>query len=268
MSVTTALTVTPATWAAALKARQPNATWRLDGVFPDNARINDVDGLTLIGGTFTGSKPLVFTRGRGLTLKDVKFAGVEPRQESAVSVFGISDVNVSAMSVNGYRNGLLMNDVEGFDLDGLSLSDLSADGVHGASIRKGRIANVTVHGTRSYGGEHPDGVQLRSVDGLPPTSDVTVEDCLFVGHINGLLATDHGAGGFERLTIRRIKARISRTLGLGVAGARGLVMEDIDVSTLPGSERQARIVIRDCTDVTTTAAISAAYRTRAAVAFA
>lgn len=260
--------VTATDLASALKARKPGDVLQLEGIFPDSYRINDIDNLTLIGGTFTGRKPLVFTRGNGLTLKGQRFTGIEPRSESATSIFSVANVKVSNFTVTAYRNGLIMNDVAGFDLDGFSLSDLSADGVHCAAVRNGRIANVTVHGTRSYGAEHPDGIQLRSVDGLPPTSDVVVEDCLFVGHINGLLATDHGAGGFKNLTLRRIRAAISRTQGIGIAGADGLIMEDVVVTTLPGAEKQARIVVRECLNVTPRAAAWGAYEGRKAANFA
>lgn len=243
------LDVTADTWAAAIRKLAPQTTLRVKGEIPGDWRIGDVDRLIIEGGTFTGRKPLVFTRGRGLTLLGQRFVGGEPRSDSAVSIYGLDEVKARDLVVDGYRNGPVLSDVVNFDFEGLALSNLSADGFVGASVRKGRIAKVAVHGTRSYGEEHPDGVQLYSKAELPPTGDVVVEDCLFVGHINGFMATDHGTGGFDRLTVRRIRALISRTQGVGVAGARGLDLQDVDVSTLPGAEKQARVVLRDCENV-------------------
>lgn len=211
------------------------------------------EGLTIIGGTWTG---LRLDRVAGLTIKDVDLVG--PGAEDArladgygVFVNGGSGVMISGLRASGYKSGVVISRVDGFEVTGCGLSRMRSDGVQIAESRNGRIAGNVIHGTRILGDEHPDGIQIWSRPTSPPTADIVIEDNLIVGETQGISGFNHvraevNDGGFDRITIRRNRVVGGYPHGIALVEGRDCIVTDNAVSTYPGSRWRASINLVRC----------------------
>lgn len=283
------MTVTPETIAAAIPAAKPGDTLVLEGVFgglplkgrPANltldcrkatitgdTRTADLDGLTLIGGTWTAAAPISITRGRGLTMIEPVMRGPDARTGSAVTCVGVAGVKVLGAVISTYRNAVVLSEVDGFEVSG-AFNDLGVDGVTLSACWNGWIHDLTVHGHRLLPEAHGDAVQIRSLRGKRPTANLRIEDVEITGDCAGVQTTlKTGDGGFDNITVRRLKTH-TRETGCAMLGVRGLTLEDVQARTYPGALQLARVYVReDCTDVTLSRVGYAAYRNKRAAVLA
>lgn len=234
-----------------------------------NSRTADVDGLRILGGLWTGSAPLTITRGHGLEMVEPIMRGPVERTGTALAFIGVSDVRIIGAAVSGFRNGLALTEVDGFEVSG-GFSDMGVDAVQIAASWNGHVHDLTVHGTRLLPKAHGDGLQLRSIAGKKPTGNILIEDVEITGDCQGVLTTLKALdGGFDNLTLRRVRTRVRYANGVAMLGVRSLVLEDIDVGTYPCADVISRAYVReDCTDVTMRNVKYAAYRNKRAAVLA
>jgi len=211
----------------------------------------EAEGLTLLGGTWTAAAPLRFDGGRNIAVRGGSFKGPESREGVGIAAYGVAGFIAAELRLEAFRNGLVLDGVTGFEVAGCAFSDMAADGIQGVAVRKGLLRDLTIHGSRkAKGTEHSDGIQLRSRPDAPPTADIRIEDVEIVGDVQGVICTNKGDnGGFDRITIRRVRARVSFSRAISVVDGRGVTVADCRVSTYPGAEWRAAIVTERCSDL-------------------
>ncbi len=270
------MTITPVTSsdisAAILKVKAGD-TLALSGLFPDplplktrpadltldctlatissDSRTVDVQGMTFLGGVWTGVNPINITRGRDIRIIDAVMSGPAERLGNAMSFVGIKGLTVLGTAVSSYKNGMSLGSIDTFEVGNCGFEGMRADAIQGAPMWNGRFHGLRVHGTRPSEGAHCDGVQLRCVAGQPGTANIVVEDCEFMGPIQGYVQTHKSTDPrFSNITVRRVRASVSMPIGIGLLATDGATLEDCHVSTYPHADYQSRIYVApDCLDV-------------------
>lgn len=215
-----------------------------------------VEGLAILGGIWAGIR---IDRPTALVIRDAELIG--PGADDArladgygVMVSGGRGVVLTRLAATGFKSGVVLSRVDGFEVLGCGLARMRSDGVQVGESRNGRIAGNVIHGTRILGDEHPDGIQLWSRPTSPPTADIVIEDNLVVGETQGVCGFNHvragiDDGGFDRITIRGNRIVGGYPNGISLQDGRDCVVTDNTVSTYPGSRWRASINLIGCAGV-------------------
>ena len=215
------------------------------GVFRGHVRLDGVHGLTFVKATFAGPDTatahigVIAQRCTGLAFKDCAFTGLQ--------------------------KGVVFDLCDTFTVDLCEFSRMSSDGVNVAASGHGRITRSQFHDFVQFDLlAHPDAIQLWSRATSPPVADIVISDNKIVGNMQGIGGFNHitagvDDGGFDRITIERNSVEVSFANGIAINAARGLVLRDNAVKTLPGAKWQARISVIQCTNVTRSGNTVAAY---------
>jgi hypothetical protein len=214
--------------------------------------INDVEGLIICGGTWRKSDEehggaLRVDKSSGVRVERARFVGPGERPGVLARGYGVRflnsrDVAVIDSTFAGFRGGLTMNDVEGFAVERNTFLRMSSDGFIGGAVRRGILADNTASGFRIIKDEHPDGIQLFSPPGMPPSADVVITRNRIVGDTQGIgLYPGTNERGYDRITITNNDIEVSYPPAIAVDGVRGLVLKDNKVRTLPGAQHRASI---------------------------
>lgn len=192
--------------------------------------LNDVHGLTLLGGTIVGPG------GRSYGLK----------------IDRSSAIRVERMEITGAHRGVVANMSEDLAFVGNRFHDLISDGLDVALSRRVLIERnscrdfhytrpvFTPDGVRLADGDHPDCIQLWSRPQAPPVADVQVIDNEIDGYTQGIWFGDgiHNGvadGGFDRVLIRGNRVRVAFPNGISLLNGRDSVVRDNRVDTTPGA---------------------------------
>lgn len=262
--------ITAPTLATALASAKPGDTLALSGEFPA-MRPKIPEGVTLdcraarMTGLWYPSSTLRRVRiegGRWAGLRADGVARLEidgARFEGAGTGYGLfvnggSEVHVRGLRFAGYRAGIVLNKVAGFEIRGSRFTAMTSDGMTLGECRRGMVSGNRFWGFTPSEGAHPDGVQLYSRPTSPPTADIEIRDNIMAGMMQGIGCFNHvrdgvDDGGFDRLTIRRNVVIGGYPHAIAVVAGRDLVVEDNDVSTWPGARWRASINLVDCAGV-------------------
>jgi hypothetical protein len=278
--------VTQDTIATAIAASGPDVTLMLEGVFPSiplkdrkpnltldctkatitgDTRTGKLDGLTIRNGLFTSVAPLAFVEGgRGLRIEGSRFDGPSARSGTAINIQGMSEVTIKDVRLDTYANGLVLARSSYITVEDIAFRNMRKDMIQAAAVWVATVRRMVGHGTRPGAGDHSDGVQIRSIAGLKPTCDVTLEDITITGDVQAVVTTSKaGDGGFDRVALRRARLCAGQPSGAGFLDVRGLTLEDVEVSTVPGSLYLSKVFVAPtCTDVTMSNVRYAPYRAK------
>lgn len=212
--------------------------------------LRDVTDLTLIGGKWTGGSPLRLNDCGDIDVRNPIMRGPEAREGVGIAAYDVEGLKVMGGALAGFRNGLLLSGVRRFEVAGSGFCDMAADGIQGVACWDGWLHHLVIHGSRkATGTEHSDGIQMRSDPGRPPTSDILIEHVEAFGEVQGVIFTNKAGGGFDRVTIRNVRASVAYPRAISVVDGRGVTVTDCHVSSYPGARWPARIVTERCTSV-------------------
>lgn len=207
--------------------------------------LKNVSGIAISGGTVTGPGG----RSYGVTITDA------------------NDIVVNDMTITGAHRGIVVAKSDGVTIIDNHLTGLISDGINIASsrhivIRGNSCRNfspirsiIDQQGKKVREGDHADCIQAWSRPLSPPTSDVIVENNDIEGEMQGVFFGNHvrngvDDGGFDRITIRNNRIRISYPNGIVLGNGRDSIVTQNSVSTLPGAvnlrhpESKVRTTIR------------------------
>lgn len=272
--------ITAASLPAALAAAKPGARLKLSGAFGDVLLRGDkmaagltldltaaeitgswkavaMTGLRLIGGTWRGKLPLRLDRCTDVRVTGGVYEGpgaYDANLADGYAVFVVvgQGIVVESIRADGFKSGVVLSKVDGFEVTGCGLSRMRSDGIQAGECWNGRIAGNVIHGTKTLGAEHPDGIQIWSRASSPPTSDIVIEDNLVAGDTQGIcgfnIQNRNGAddGGYDRITIRRNRVSAGHPQGISLTDARDSSVTDNVVSTYPGSRWRASLNLTRC----------------------
>ena len=281
------ITATPATFAARIDSAKPGDTLQLaagDYGSPTIARktwapvltidaraarftgwmVTGVQGLRIRGGTVTSSvrEPdhlpvAVVDKSQDVGIDGTSFVG--PGGPGGVGTPGGSgtgllvrysqNVTLDNGKFSGLRKGVVYNMVTGGHIKDTMLTSLRSDGINLASSHQITVQRIEcVDFSPIVPVDHPDCVQLWSVKGQEPTSDITVRDSKATGSMQGFTAFDHGTGGFDRLTFINNIVRNNYPHGIAMYAARNSVIRGNDIASIPGSRYWPVVHVGNNTD--------------------
>lgn len=248
-----------------LKYRKPNLT--LDctaATITGDTRTTNLDGLTVIGGRFTGGAPFNFYGGKNFAIRGAKFIGPQARVNNAITVQSMTGVTVTDCEFDTFVNGVTLAGVSNGVLVNTTFRNMRKDMVHAAGVWNLAIREFVGHGTDPQDGDHPDGIQIRNLPDRPPSCDITMEGVTLTGKIQGVVTTHKtGDGGFDRITLRRARICAGHPNGAGFIAVRSLILDDVEVKTLPGSPYLSKVYVDPtCSDVVMSKVSYAPYRAK------
>jgi hypothetical protein len=132
---------------------------------------------------------------------------------------------------------------------GGTITGMGVDGIDIAAAQRVLVDGVTCQDFKPIKDAHPDCVQLWSKQQYPATADVTVQNVVSSGDMQGVTAFNHpdqGDPGFDR--IRFINNRVDGSYPQGVAlyDARDSVVTGNRTTTIPGSRFKTTINVIRC----------------------
>lgn len=222
----------------------------------------DAGGFTLAGWTFQNCSGITL---KNATLKPAKpggraimasgmdrfavtasrFVGSNSATDYGFTAGDSTNASVTGCVFTNLLKGLGFGAVTGGVIQGNAFEGMNSDAIDVAESCDITIAANVVHGTLSTTGEHPDGIQMWSRATSPPCTNITIEDNLLVGTMQGIFLGDRPApyadGGYGSVIIRRNRVCTAFPNGIGVYNCRDLILEDNAVSTYPGSRFWTKI---------------------------
>lgn len=201
------------------------------------------------------------TGARFSTLDLTRVSGVQVRngevQAPGGRSYGITirfahDVRVEGMKVGGARIGIVIDRSENIAVVNTRMEGLISDGMNIALSHHVLVQGNTCRdfnpippiytpdGVLVRDGDHPDCIQAWSRPGTAPTADVQVLDNQMEGRMQGIFFGNHvrdgiDDGGFDRITIRNNRVRVSFPQGIALQDGRDSIVTDNDVQTVKGA---------------------------------
>ncbi len=255
------IAATPATFPQALAQAKTGDTVQLSGNFgalvvqkaPPGVSIDasgaaftyvylsGLSGLTWSGGTFA---PVDWHGGfYVLNSQDITVSGLSTRDAGSWPGFSArksSNITLGASRFDRPSIGITIEEVSGGTVSGNSVVGASIDGIDIAGSHGLRVVLNGLSGNIPAPGVHADGIQLWSLAGEAPTSDIYVGQNLVFGHTQGVTAFP-GNGGYDRITFDGNTVIGDEPQGIALYGARASTVENNRVMTLPVSNYEATV---------------------------
>ncbi len=216
--------------------------------FTDTLAISDTRNLKIIGGNYGNAvtslaygKAIYVNGVDGLSINNATVVGnyltggISVAASKNIDISGSSFKNVSlGVGFGGVTNGKLSkNTITGATKDGFDIADS-----HNVNVSFNSCTNGT-----PIVGAHPDCVQLWSVAGHSPLSDISVTDNYASGMTQGFNEFDHNQGGLIRGNISRNTVEGLMSQGLACYGCVDTVIADNRLVSLPGAEHVVNLVV-------------------------
>lgn len=217
-----------------------------NAVFTNTLKIYDVTGLTILGGHF-GSTTTAFTGASVLGGSRITFTApvvVGDRTKShGIDFSGTTKVVVDGGSFSGLRSAVALTQVTGGTISNNTSVASTSDGFDIAGSHNISITGNSCSGTAILPGAHPDCVQLWSLDGQPPQSDISVRNNTATGDTQGFTSFNAKDGGGLRIQMINNRVDISYTQGIACYECVDSVFSRNVVTTQAGARWQARMNI-------------------------
>lgn len=194
-----------------------------------SANVRGSNNIRIEGVTFQGTPtPGAMGNGTGMLLR------------------GIRDVSVTACRFSHFRYGLAFLSGDGLKIERNEFNDLRTDAIRGGGVDNLLIAGNVVSNLKPDQGDHPDGVQLWTVNETRPARAITIRDNLIYrgsgGIIQGIFVRDNKLQiPFEDMEISGNMVVGSMYNGVAVQGARRVRITDNEVIPEGGQKSWIRL---------------------------
>ncbi len=206
--------------------------------------VTNLAGVSLKGATWAG---LRLDAASDLSVTDIAvisaFGGRPGGPPQGLAINGGRNITLARLNVAGFQTGVALVRVDGFSLTDSLITDMAADGVQVAAAWRGVIAANTIKDFAPFVvGTHRDGIQLRPLAGVTPTSDIVIAgNTLSVPWGQGISLTDASAGGGDRITVSDNILEVGLSSGVGLSAVRAAVARNNTITNVPdGSQWVAR----------------------------
>lgn len=168
-------------------------------------------------------------------------------QDTAVWIDNATDVEVAGMTMRGPRVGIGVSRSTDVEVRDNRFDGIRSDGVNIAMSQRVRVTGnlclnfnpvLPVYDPRGRlitDGDHPDCVQGWSRRGYPLTADVTIQDNVAIGLMQGVWFEDYGDGGYDRIIVQRNDFTLAMFQGINVNNGRGTIITGNRVRAVPGA---------------------------------
>lgn len=208
----------------------PAVTIRAQGATFDGIDLRDVKGVTIIGGTVKGAGG----RSRGVNAQSVE--NIELRDMTVTGAW-------VGMAMGGSNIRIINNRLTGLISEGIHVP-MSRNILIDGNICEKFNPNVTTYdnlGKVITKGDHPDCIQSWSRPKAPPAADITIQNNVMEGRMQGIFFGNHvrngvNDGGYDRIIIRNNRIKVMYPNAIMLADARNSVVTGNIVETLPGGK--------------------------------
>ena len=208
--------------------------------FTNTFSLSKITGVKILGGKYGSSTKaapvgLGIYGGSNITVSGATFVG-NGGKSHGLDVNGTRNITVSSSTFTGLYLGVGLIGVTGGKLLSNKSIRASSDGFNVADSHNVLVSKNSCSGTKITAGAHPDCVQLWSVAGHTPQSDIEISDNVATGATQGFTSFNGSAGGGDRLLILRNRVDTSYPQGIACYGCRNSVISGNVLTTLPGSK--------------------------------
>ncbi len=214
--------------------------------FTDTLSFTNVAGIKLYGGTYrqyptTAVAIRVSNSDRVVLYKPVVSGNGTSRH--GIDVGNSTNITVDGGTFTGLGLGVGFTSVTGGKvINNKSIGSFS-DGFDFADSHQILVSRNSCSGGATRPGAHPDCVQLWSIAGRKPTSDIEISDNTASGPTQGFTSFDPEAGGGDRILFLRNRVDISYPQGIACYNCRDSVVTGNVLTSLAGSKYRATINI-------------------------
>lgn len=214
-----------------------------NAVFSDTLTLKNLSKVTFVGGTF-GSTTAAMRTGRAVGLYNSnnvifskpKFIGNSIGAAVGLTVAGSTNIGISAGHFTGSKLGIGITSSSDVRISSSRFIGMTSDGVNIAdSHRVTATANLCTD-TVPSAMAHPDCIQLWSIAGNAPQSDIMLSKNTVYGATQGLTSFNSADGGGIRISMIDNIITTSYPQGIACGECSDSVFTGNVLSTLPGAQ--------------------------------
>ena len=193
----------------AIKYHNWSSTVTLDATkatFTDSLALSNLSNFTVIGGHF-GSPTAAETYGEAIYINKVDHvAFVSPTVignfiTAGIGVIGSTNITVTGGTFSHVHKAISLNGVTGATIADNVVTGSTGDGFQVADSHNVNLVSNQCTGSTPLVGDHPDCIQLWSVAGHSPVSDIVIRGNSATGSTQGFTEFNHAQGGALRITV-------------------------------------------------------------------
>ena len=262
------LNATDNNFVAVFNAAKPGDTIRLSGVFGRTSLSNrsfsaqvtidarhaiftntlslwGIDNVRLLGGTYGNSHAAMpaairITASSRILVSAPNVVG-DRVNNHGIDIGSSSGVAVDKGHFSGLKLGVGFIAVTNGRMTGNTSVKSSSDGFNVADSHNVLVSHNSCSSTAIYGAAHPDCVQLWSIAGNTPQSDIEISDNTATGATQGFTLFDHGDGGGDRIKFLRNRVDTSYPQGIACYECRDSQVIGNIVTTMAGARWKTSI---------------------------
>jgi hypothetical protein len=174
--------------------------------FTDTLGLSDLNNLTVVGGNF-GSPTAPEVYGEAIYVNTVdQVAFVNPTVvgnflTGGIGILASTNVAVTGGSFSTVHKAIGLSGVTNAVIDRNIVTGSTGDGFQAADSHNVRLTSNQCVGGTPLVGDHPDCIQLWSIAGNAPVSDIVIDNNYANGGTQGFTEFNHDQGGALRITI-------------------------------------------------------------------
>lgn len=209
------------------------------------------DPSIIIDGSRATFSKIVIRNSSGVYIKDGTVIG-PGRPSIGINIQRSKNVTVDGMTVTGAVTGIIAGASEDIIIKNNKLVGLISDGIQIPLSRKVLIESNSCSnfnpspkvydssGKMIKDGDHADCIQSWSRLKAPPVADLKILNNRIEGKMQGIFLGNGvrdgvSDGGYDRVVIEGNQIRVTSWHGISVSTARGLIVRNNQISTVPGS---------------------------------
>ncbi len=215
-----------------------------------------IDTLTIDATATTKSFPFVVMNSDNIALDNLTAFGdgygANPTAISAIILRDSTNVSLTRSRISKFWHGVTLLNVTGARVADNELRQLRTDGIRGGGVSNSTIEGNVMADFHPIPLDHPDGIQLWSVDQTTSATNVTIRDNLVVRGkgeaTQGIFIRDVGQTlPFKNLQVYGNLIIGGRTNGIAFDGVQGAQVHDNQVVSF--ADRPSRIRVQKATGV-------------------
>lgn len=221
-------------------------------VFTDTLRIRNAVNLTVVGGTFdlrTRTNPywraVAVDNSNAIKLLSGTFLGNGANRgfdaTQGIVITQSRNVQVGSSTFNNFLVGITVRSSNGVQLAANRINASTSEGINIADSHFVTAMSNSCSGTIPFPGSHPDCIQLWSIAGNAPQSNISLSRNVARGATQGFTSFNASNGGGVRISMIDNTVATSWSEGIACYGCFDSIITGNVVSTLPGSQWQTLV---------------------------
>jgi hypothetical protein len=221
-------------------------------VFTDTMRIRNTVGLTVTGGTFdlrsqTNAywRAMAIDNSNAVKILNGTFLGNGANRgfdaTQGIVVTQSRNVQVGSGTFNNFLVGITVRSSNSIQLAANRINASTSEGINIADSHFVTAMSNSCSGFTPFPGSHPDCIQLWSIAGNAPQSNITLSRNVARGSTQGFTSFNASSGGGVRISMIDNTVATSWSEGIACYGCFDSIITGNVVSTLPGSQWQTLV---------------------------